>query len=262
MTNLHVATDGDLLTIRVDLTALAKDLSHQVEEWKQTAERTQTQWDQSEWYLGEAKASVARLEEELQALRAAYGQLEAGHREVTARLQEAERECDVAQEALLQGTEFLGAQLAQAQGDVEEARRVAEDRQRELGGERAQRTALEAELAALRTHGERRRALRTLRQGVTVEVQSADGTVLFQGPPRNISARGVGFASEHPFNDGPESLWVTFRQPGVARPIEALGRVAWQRPEVTVGNVWGCELLDMSPGCREIFERVLANPDA
>src|SRR6058998_2578079 len=115
MTNVHVAADGDLLTIRVDLPALAKDLSHQVEEWKQTAERTQTQWEQSEWYLGEAKASVARLEEELQVLREADDQLEAGNREVTARLHEAERERDVAQEGLLQGTEYLGAQLAQAQ---------------------------------------------------------------------------------------------------------------------------------------------------
>ena len=259
MTNVHVATDGDLLTVRVDLPALARDLSDQVEEWKQTAERTQTQWEQSEWYLGEAKASVARLEEELQALREADDQLEAGHREVTARLHEAERERDVAQEGLLQGTEYLGAQLALAQGDVEEARRVADDRQHELSVERAQRAAVEAELAALRTHGERRRALRTLRPDVTVEVQSPDGTILFQGLPRNMSARGVGFASEHPFNEGPESLWVTFRQPGLARPIEALGRVAWQGPEATVGNVWGCELLDMSPGCREIFERVLAN---
>jgi len=82
---------------------------------------------------------------------------------------------------------------------------------------------------------------------VTVEVQSPDRRALFEGLPRNICARGVGFASEHPFNDGPENLWVTFRQPGVARPIEALGRVALQGPEATVGNVWGCELLDMSP---------------
>ena len=186
MTNVHVATDGDLLTVRVDLPALAKDLSHQVEEWKQTAERTQTQWEQSEWYLGEAKASVARLEEELQVLRKADDQLEAGHREVTARLHEAERERDVAHEGLLQGTEYLGAQLAQAQGDMEEARRVAEDRRHELSVERAQRTALEAELGALRTHGERRRALRTLRPDVTVEVQSPDGTVLFQGLPRRL----------------------------------------------------------------------------
>ena len=237
MTNVHVATDGDLLTIRVDLTALAKDLSHQVEEWRQTTERTRTQYEQSEWYLGEAKASIARLEEELQALREAYGRLEADHSEVTARLHEAERELDEAHEGL----------------------RVAEDCQHQLRVERAQRTGLEAELAALRIHGERRRELRTFRADVTVEVQSPAGAILFQGLPRNISSRGVGFASEHPFNDGPESLWVTFWQPGVARPIEALGRVAWQGPEAPVGGVWGCELLDMSPGCREIFERVLAN---
>ncbi len=259
MTNVNVAVEGDLLTIKVDLTAVAKDLSHQVEEWQQTAERTRTQCEQSEWYLGEAKASSARLEEERQALREAYGQLEAGHREVRAWLHEAERERDVAQEGLLQGTEYLGAQLVQAQGDVEEARRVAEDCQHQLSVERAQRTALEAELAALRTHGERRRALRTFRPDVTVEVQSPAGEVLFQGLPRNISSRGVSFASEHRFNDGAGSLWVTFHQPGVARPIEALGRVAWQGPEAPVGNVWGCELLDMSPGCRDIFERALAN---
>jgi len=259
MTNVNVAAEGDLLTIKVDLTAVAKDLSHQVEEWQQTAERTRTQCEQSEWYLGEAKASSARLKEELQALREAYGQLEAGHREVTAWLHEAERERDEAHERLRQRTEHLEAQLAQAQGDAAETWRVAEDCQHQLSVERVQRTALEAELAALRTHGERRRALRTCRPDVTVEVQSPAGEVLFQGLPRNISSRGVGFASEQPFNDGSPTLWVTFHQPGVARPIEALGRVAWQGPEAPVGNVWGCELLDMSPGCREIFERALAN---
>lgn len=218
MTNVRVATEGDLLTIGVDLSAVAKELSHRAEEWQQTAERTRAQYEQSEWYLGEAKASIARLEEDLQALREAYDRLEAGHRE--------------------------------------ETRRVAEDCQQQLSFERAQRAALEAELAALRIHGERRRELRAFRPDMTVEVQSPAGAVLFEGRPRNISARGVGFASEEPFNDGSGSLWVTFRQPGVARPIEALGRLAWRGPEATV---WGCELLDMSPGCREIFERVLAD---
>ena len=61
MTNVNVAAEGDLLTIKVDLTAVAKDLSHQVEECKQTAERTRTQWEQSECYLWEAKASIARI---------------------------------------------------------------------------------------------------------------------------------------------------------------------------------------------------------
>src|SRR2546428_14187702 len=66
MTNVNVAAEGDLLTIKVDLTAVAKDLSHQVEEWKQMAERIRTQCEQRERYLGEAIASIARLEEELQ----------------------------------------------------------------------------------------------------------------------------------------------------------------------------------------------------
>ncbi|PYN83734.1 MAG: hypothetical protein DMD96_01590 [Candidatus Rokuibacteriota bacterium] len=259
MTNVHVATDGDLLTIRVDLTAVAKDLSHQVGEWKQTAERIRTQCEQSEWYLGEAKASIARRAEELQALREAYDQLEAGHHEVTAWLHEAERERDEAHERLRQRTEHLEAQLAQAQGEAEETRQVAENGQHQLSVERAQRMSLEAELTALRTHGERRRALRRARPDLTLELQSHDGAVLFQGLPRNISPRGVGFASEQPIIDGPTEMWVTLHQPGVARPIEALGRVAWQGPEATMGNVGGCELLDMSPGCREILERVLAD---
>jgi PilZ domain len=260
MTNVHVATDGDLLTIRVDLPAVAKALSNQAEEWQQTAERTRTQWEQSEWYLGEAKASIVRLEEELQALREDYGHLEASHREITARFQETQRQRDAALEETLRLTEHLEAQLTQVQGHAEETRREAENCQQQLTVERAQRTALEAELGALRIHGERRRVLRTFRPDVTAQIQSPTGEVLFEGLPRNISSKGFRFASEHSCADGSDSVWVTFHKPGVARPIEALGRVVWHGPEATAGNMWGCELLDMSPGCRKIFERVLATP--
>src|SRR5213593_2982991 len=120
-------------------------------------------------------------------------------------------------ERMRQRTEHLEAQLAQAHGDTAETRQVAEDCQHQLSVERAQRMALEAEFGALRIHGERRRALRTFRPDVTVVVQSPAGEVLFQGLPRNLSSKGVGFASEHPFNDGSGTLWVTFHQPGVAR---------------------------------------------
>ena len=260
MTNVHVSTDGDLLTIRVDLPAVAKALSNQAEEWQRTAERTQTEWQQSEWYLGEAKASIVRLEEELQALKGAYGQLEGSHREMTARFQETERERDAALEETLRLTEHLEAQLTQVQGNAEEARRAAESYQQQLVVERAQHTALEAELGALRTHGERRRVLRTFRPDMTVQIQSPTGEVLFEGLPRNISSRGFRFVSEHSCADGSDTLWVTFHKPGIARPIEALGRLVWHGPEAAEGNMWGCELLDMSPGCRKIFERVLATP--
>ncbi len=249
MTNVHVATDGDLLTIRVDLPAVAKALSNQAEEWRQTAERTRTQWEQSEWYLGEARETVGRLEEELQTLREAHERLEASHRESTAHLQETERERDTAREETLRLTEHLQAQ-----------RQEVDDCQQQLTGVRAQRTALEAELAALRIHGERRRVSRTFRPDVTAQIQSSTGEILFEGLPRNISAKGFRFASEHACADGSATVWVTFHNPGEARPIEALGRMVWHEPEATVGTLWGCELVDMSPGCRKLFERVLATP--
>jgi hypothetical protein len=95
---------------------------------------------------------------------------------------------------------------------------------------------------------------------VTAQIQSPTGEILFEGLPRNISSKGFRFASDHRCADGFDTLWVTFHRPGVARPIEALGRVVWHGSEETAGNMWGCELLDMSPGCRKIFERVLATP--
>src|SRR2546429_434042 len=260
MTNVHVSTDGELLTIRVDLPAVAQALSNQAEEWQQTAERTRTQWEQSEWYLGEAKASIVRLEEELRALREAHGQLEGSHREITARFQETERERDAAHEGTLRLTEHLEAELTEIQGHAEETRREAENCQRQITVERAQRTALEAELAALRIHGERRRVLRTFRSDVTAQIQSQTGEVLFEGLPRNISSKGFRFASEHSCADGSDTLWVTFHKPGVARPIEALGRVVWHGPEATAGSMRGCGLLRLAPGCRKIFERVFATP--
>ena len=260
MTNVHVSTDGDLLTIRVDLPAMAKALSNQAEEWQQTAERTRTQWEQSEWYLGESRASVARLEEELRALREAHEQLQASHREVTARFQETERAGASSHEEARQLTEHLETQLAQVQGHAEEARQDAENYRRQLAVELAQRAALEAELTALRTHGERRRVPRTSRPDVTAHIQSSTGEILFEGLPRNISSKGFRFSSEHPCADGSDTVWVTFHKPGIARPIEALGRMVWHEQEATAGNVWGYELVDMSPGCRKIFERVLATP--
>ena len=260
MTNVHVSTDRDLLTIRVDLPAVAKALSQQADEWQQTAERTRTQWEQSEWYLGEARASIARLEEELQVLREAHGQLQAAHREIAAQFQETERERDAAQEETRRLSEHLEAQLAQVRGDAEEARQEAEDQQRQLTVERAQRTALAAELAALRIHGERRRVPRTFRPDVTAQIQNPAGEILFEGLPRNISSKGFRFASEHSCADGSDTVWVTFHKPGMARPIEALGRMVWKEPEETAGTMWGYELLDMSPGCRKMFERVLATP--
>lgn len=83
---------------------------------------------------------------------------------------------------------------------------------------------------------------------------------MFEGLHRNICSRDFRFASEHSCADGSDTQWATFHQPGVARRIEALERAVWRGPEAPAGNMWGCELLDMSPGCRKIFERILVTP--
>ena len=101
---------------------------------------------------------------------------------------------------------------------------------------------------------------RTFRSDVTAQIQSSTGEILFEGLPRNISSKGFRFSSEHSGTEGTDTVWITFHKPGVARPIEALGRMIWHEPEAAAENAWGCELIDMSPGCRKIFERMLATP--
>jgi chromosome segregation ATPase len=91
MTNVQVASEGEVLTIRLDMTEVAQELTRQVEQWRQTADKTKKHWEESEWYLGEARDSIARLEEQLGSLREVYGQLEARHHETTEHLNELKR---------------------------------------------------------------------------------------------------------------------------------------------------------------------------
>jgi hypothetical protein len=91
-----------------------------------------------------------------------------------------------------------------------------------------------------------------------VEIQRPDGAVLFQGPLRDISRTGMGFACDQLGNGAPELLWVTLHPNGLERPIEAIARLAWLRQEDGNGSyAGGCELLDVSPGSRGAFEEVL-----
>jgi len=267
MENVQLMVEGNIVTIRVDL---AEELERQAGQWREAAELARKQWEESQWYLGEAQASVRRLEEQRQGLQEAYGQLEAGHRDVTARLQEVERERDeasasltelqAAQEGLRQQIQQLTGQLAEAQGHLEEMRRVAEDHQQRFYVERAKRQEIEAELVAVRTHWDRRRVSRVYRPGVAVELQDPDGTVLFRGLARNVSRMGLGFASEEPITDFPDVLQVRLYLPGVESPIEAKGRLAWRGQDAMIPNNYlgGCELRDLPADWRQTFEEVLA----
>jgi Rad3-related DNA helicase len=227
MTSVQVGAEGDLLTIRVDLAETARDLAQRLEECQQATERARQRWEESEWFLGEARALIAELETQLQAKTEAHAQLEASHQDIETRLQDAERQRDEATRLL-------------------EALRQAHQ-----------------ELMAMGTAGERRRASRARRGDITVELQRPDGTVLFHGPVRDISRTGMGFACEQSVDGAPELLWVTLHPGGLERPIEAIARLAWLRQEDADGSyAGGCELLDVSPGSRGAFEEILNHHSA
>lgn len=271
MTNVDVDAEGNILALRVDITEITKKLMLQVEDWQQTAERVRKQWEESEWYLGEAKASCAHLDEQLRSLRGAHGLLEARHSEETARLQEAERQRNelnwslgdlrAAHHELRQQTQLLTEQLAQAQDELAAKRRVTEELEELLRGERARRTVIETELIAVQTHGERRRALRKYRPDVTAELRTGDGSLLFLGLPRDVSRMGLGFASEQPIHCLADPLEIRLGFSGGLRFVYALGRIVWQRQEAKTAQYFtGCELLDVPSGDRETLEEVLAGP--
>ena len=93
---------------------------------------------------------------------------------------------------------------------------------------------------------------------MTAEVHSPDGELLYRGLPRNVSRTGFAFASERPIVETPDFVEVTFRVPGIERPIEAIGRLAWHEQAPSAAQYQGgCELLDMPADCLETFERVL-----
>ena len=265
MENVQLMVEGNIVTIRVDLT---KELEQRAGQWQQAAELAQKQLEESQWYLGEAQTAVQRLEGQLQGLQEAYGELEARHREVTARLKEAERErkeassslkeLQVAQEGLLRQMQELTGQLAQAEGHLEEMRRVAEDFQQRFYVERAKRQEIEAEFLTVRTLWDRRRASRVARPGVAVELESPEGAVLFRGLARNVSRLGFGLASEESLDTLPDLLRVRLYLPGGERPIEAGGRLVWRGQDAKIPHyLGGCELRDLPADWHETFERVL-----
>jgi hypothetical protein len=222
MTSVQVGSEGELLTITVDMAELAKELARRLERSQQATDQAQQRWKESEWFLGEARATIAGLEAQLQETTTAHAELQASQTDLVARLEAMERQRD------------------EATGLLEELRRAYE------------------EVLAMGGPAERRRAARARRGDITVELQRPDGTVLFHGPVRDLSRTGMGFACNQNVDGAPELLWVTLHPDGADRPIEAIARLAWLRQEDGNGNyAGGCELLDVSPGSRDAFQEVL-----
>jgi hypothetical protein len=256
----HLLIDGDILRINVDLVDAVPQLRH----WREAAEHAQSRWEESQWYLGEARGAIEQLQVELQSVGEAYHGLQERHQETLAHVDELRRQRDesnwllnesqLAEERQGARARELAEQLAQTQDALDAVIRSVKEVERHLDRERARRFALEAELAAVRAHGERRRGSRHHRSDVQVELQAPDGTLLFRGPSRNISGTGFSVASDLPFA-GPELVQVKLQVSGSDRPIEAVGRLAWQAQNGTC--LVGCQLLDLPTGCLDTLERAL-----
>jgi hypothetical protein len=262
MKHADVAIDGEILTVKVDLTEVILGLRSQLERWQATTTRLRKQWEESEWYLGEARATIGRLEEQLAALQATCDGLQARQHELTARLEEANwflGEARAAQAQLQADNQHLIDLRGGDRLELEETRRkvaLIEDR---LRAEHVFRRSIESDLAAVQTHGERRGAARAWNPQLTAELLSPDGVLLFRGAPRNVSRTGFAFATEQPLTDVPEFLEVIFRVPGLDRPLEGIGRLAWQEQGPTASTyLAGCELLDMPAESFTTFEQFCA----
>jgi hypothetical protein len=262
MKHADVAMDGEILTVTVDLTEVILGLRGQLERWQTTTTRLRKQWEESDWYLGEARATIGRLEEQLAALQAAYAGLEARQQELTTRLEESTwylGEARAAQAQLQADNQHVADLRAGDRLELEEARRLVALMEDRLRAEHVFRQTLESDLAAVQNHGERRAAVRAWNPPMTAELLSPDGVLLFRGAPRNVSRTGFAFATEQPLTDVPEFLEVIFRVPGLERPLEAIGRLAWQEQIPTASSyLAGCELLDMPAESLTTFERLCA----
>ncbi|OLB42682.1 MAG: hypothetical protein AUI04_04310 [Candidatus Rokubacteria bacterium 13_2_20CM_2_64_8] len=257
----------DVLATSVDVADVLRKLEALVEHWQHTAERFRVQWQESEWYLGETRATVAHVQEQLTSMRETYGWLEHAYREVEPRLHEAAHERDdanrdlvearAAHEALLRQHLEMAAELAGARHDVEAMRRFAETVQQKLDAERARGDALAAELEAVRRRAERRSKSRTHHPDLIAEVHAVDGQLLFHGCPSNVSLTGLALALDEPLAESLDFVKVTIYGPAVGRPIEAIGRLVW-RQSADQSCQGGCELLDMSPEGRKTLEEALA----
>jgi hypothetical protein len=257
MTSIHVGVEGDQLAIRVDMAEVARELGRQLHQCEQTAEQARQRWEESEWYLGEARATIARLESEVQAL----------HQATTTRLQEVElqreetarqlAESRRAHDELRRQTAVLEDRLTAAQAGAAATQQLLEEYKDGLEVAATHPQTVGAELEAIQRASERRRASRVRRSDITLELQRPDGAVLFTGPLRDISRTGVGFDGQQLASGAAELLWVTLHPEGGERPIEALARLSWLRQDESSGSYeGGCELIDVSPASRGALEEV------
>jgi hypothetical protein len=191
----------------------------QAEQAQQAAEQMRRQWEESQWYLGEARAYAQHLEAQLGPVRDTCSRLEEAHRDTCAQLQEAQAHRDEAN-WYLEEIRTERAELTQRLTDLQDQLAQAQ-----------QETALtRRELEALRRFGERRQTPRVTLPEVRVRITTDEDAELFCGSAENLSLGGFGIAPA-PRADWPERIYCHLTSPREERPLTLTGRVIWQAPE-------------------------------
>jgi hypothetical protein len=224
--------------------ARLNELTQHVQQWKTQAEQmtasTETakkQWEESQWYLGEARLALGHLQDEMRVLSQSFEELTAQHQQTVTALQEAQGQRDQAnrlleetQGILQQQIHHLGAQVHQAQAQLDAMQQLVKERDAQLEEERTFRLALEDELKAIRNYGERRKYPRRSLTGLTAELRDDGGTSIYEGLARDLSLKGFGVDTLAPLECSatlPVRARLTW--PGCERPLESDARLVWKR---------------------------------
>ncbi len=213
----------------------------ELKRWEQETSSLRKQWEESQWYLGESRARARHLETQLTALQ-----------DLAQHAQTAEREGEKAQAALGEERarrEALETKLAELEQGLETLK----------ARERALQDALQRlaqEIGALRTYGERRRAVRARIPGVHVELHHGNGNPIFSGSPRDMSPTGFGLETDQAIPSQP-GIRVRLTLPGCAK-IESAARMRWQRAaEESSRYHSGYRLVGVPPSITTRIEQLL-----
>jgi hypothetical protein len=201
-----------------ELTQDVRKYEADLQRWEAETESLRKEWEESQWYLGEARQRNHYMDGQLQSLQ-----------DLTRRVEEIELERD-------QALELLAAERAK---ETPFAGRV-EELERELEAAKARSLVLETSLARLqedlstyRTLGDRRQTGRVLIPEGTVEITNGNshkGAAMLY----DVSESGVGLETEGAL-PGKAPVRLRVRVPG-RKPFEASGRIVWQRPQGSNGR--------------------------
>ncbi|MBI4323297.1 MAG: PilZ domain-containing protein [Candidatus Omnitrophica bacterium] len=241
-----------------------EDAQETLNEYARQLDAIRKQRNEASWFLGEERAKTAQLDSGVNELarQLAEAQAQASHWQETAQAshkqwEESQWYLGEAQTAARHLDDQLRG-LHEAHGALDERARALTQQLQAMEQQRDQANWYLGEARAALEERERRRAPRSYRPAITIDVDRPDGSSLFQGIPRNISRSGFAFPTDQPFQEVPDHLRIRLHLPGSA-PINATGRVVWQRQETTDRlHPTGCEFLDIPAQARNRFEELLA----